>query len=398
VEDTGDYPLITGKLTQGEEFSQKTAIDILNDMGENFTGDRDFIAFDIRDKGRTSELIQKSRDKDKLPIALTITEHSEDGNKENVYRCCDDLNASLYGEVKVEQAEVQGVRATFELKNEKPERTGKDTRDKAAENKGTVKSGEDVVALFRAKTDEMFHEIDGANAESIEAMVRNHVEASIDFFELDAKVVDVVLVGSRCRGIEREDSDVDVVVEFYGSEREDALFDMLNEDGLMVGDKRIDINPITEGKTGTLQEYLPEVEAYLTEKAQTMEQEVMATDKAVYEEEERAKKKAQRPSREAEGKFANFEFVKCEKDKRYFMYADIQFPSGEIERHKPIAEFPDKKDAVAFCKKNNIVFEDSTNNIDNVIRHKKKLSNEKGQDKSEPPQANRSRGNGMEDD
>ena len=34
----------------------------------------------------------------------------------------------------------------------------------------------------------------------------------------------------------------------------------------MIGGVKVDINPITEGKTGTLATYLPEVESYLAEK------------------------------------------------------------------------------------------------------------------------------------
>ena len=134
------------------------------------------------------------------------------------------------------------------------------------------KSQQDVVEAFRAKTRDLFHELDGQNAESIESMVRGHVEDALQTFDIDAQVVDVVLVGSRCRGIEHEDSDVDVVVEYYGSEREDSLFNILNEEGLSIGGRNIDINPITKDRSGTLETYLPEVEKYLAEKAQSMEQ------------------------------------------------------------------------------------------------------------------------------
>jgi putative nucleotidyltransferase domain protein (fragment) len=78
--------------------------------------------------------------------------------------------------------------------------------------------------------------------------------------------VDVVVSGSRCRGLEKAGSDLDVVVEYKGREHEDDLFNAFNEDGLMIGGVKVDINPITEGKTGTLATYLPGVESYLAEK------------------------------------------------------------------------------------------------------------------------------------
>ena len=126
----------------------------------------------------------------------------------------------------------------------------------------------DVVADFRAKTEELFHSLDGQSAEDIEKTVYAYVQSQIDEYGLDAEIVDVVVAGSRCRGIEQENSDLDVVVEYTGSTREDDLFNMLHEDSIYIAGIQVDINPITEGKTGTLETYLPEVETYLQEKAQ----------------------------------------------------------------------------------------------------------------------------------
>ena len=126
----------------------------------------------------------------------------------------------------------------------------------------------DVVADFRAKTEELFHSLDGQSAEDIEKTVYAYVQSQIDEYGLDAEIVDVVVAGSRCRGIEKENSDLDVVVEYTGSTREDDLFNMLHEDSIYIAGIQVDINPITEGRTGTLETYLPEVETYLQEKAQ----------------------------------------------------------------------------------------------------------------------------------
>ena len=126
----------------------------------------------------------------------------------------------------------------------------------------------DVVADFRARTEELFHSLDGQSAEDIEKTVYAYVQSQIDEYGLDAKIVDVVVAGSRCRGIEQENSDLDVVVEYTGSTREDDLFNMLHEDSIYIAGIKVDINPITEGRTGTLETYLPEVETYLQEKAQ----------------------------------------------------------------------------------------------------------------------------------
>ena len=126
----------------------------------------------------------------------------------------------------------------------------------------------DVVADFRARTEELFHSLDGQSAEDIEKTVYAYVQSQIDEYGLDAEIVDVVVSGSRCRGIEKENSDLDVVVEYTGSTREDDLFNILHEDSIYIAGIQVDINPITEGRTGTLETYLPEVETYLQEKAQ----------------------------------------------------------------------------------------------------------------------------------
>ena len=140
--------------------------------------------------------------------------------------------------------------------------------DLAAQQEEIIENNADVVADFRTKTEELFHSLGGQSAEDIEKTVYAYVQSQIDEYGLDAKIVDVVVAGSRCRGMEQENSDLDVVVEYTGSTREDDLFNMLHEDSIYIEGIRVDINPITEGRTGTLETYLPEVETYLQEKAQ----------------------------------------------------------------------------------------------------------------------------------
>ncbi|MBQ5675921.1 MAG: DUF4316 domain-containing protein, partial [Lachnospiraceae bacterium] len=91
-------------------------------------------------------------------------------------------------------------------------------------------------------------------------------------------IVDVAVSGSRCRGLEKEGSDLDIVVEYKGKEKEDDLFNAFNEDGLKIGGVKVDVNPITEGKTGTLATYLPGVESYLAEKREAMQKEPVKED------------------------------------------------------------------------------------------------------------------------
>ena len=169
----------------------------------------------------------------------------------------------LQGEVYA-GSEVEIV--NFEELSEKAEEV--EQADLAARQAQIIENNPDVVADFRARTEELFHSLDGQSADDIEKTVYAYVQSQIDEYGLDAEIVDVVVAGSRCRGMEQDNSDLDVVVEYTGSTREDDLFNMLHEDSIYIAGIKVDINPITEGRTGTLETYLPEVETYLQEKAQ----------------------------------------------------------------------------------------------------------------------------------
>lgn len=120
-----------------------------------------------------------------------------------------------------------------------------------------------AVEEFKAKTGELFNGISGKTQEDIELDVYAYLQSKIDEYEINIELVDMAVSGSRCRGLEKAGSDLDVVVEYKGRETEDDLFNAFNEDGFMIGGIKVDINPITEGKTGTLGEYLPGAESYL---------------------------------------------------------------------------------------------------------------------------------------
>lgn len=131
-----------------------------------------------------------------------------------------------------------------------------------------------TVMEFKAKTENYFKPIDGLSATEIEELIEEYVTTKLAENDFDAHVRGVVISGSRCRGLEEKNSDLDIVVELSGNEREDDLFHLLHEDKFCIGGVTVDINPITREKTGTLATYLPEVENYLTEKKQVMKKEV----------------------------------------------------------------------------------------------------------------------------
>ncbi len=155
---------------------------------------------------------------------------------------------------------------------EKAEQAAKEHLEERIRNEVPEAMESKVIADFKAKTEELFHGINGQTQEDIELNVYAYLQSKIDEYGMDIKLVDMAVSGSRCRGLEGAGSDLDVVVEYRGGENEDALFNAFNEDGFKIGGVKVDINPITEGKTGTLGEYLPGVEAYLEEKRAAMQE------------------------------------------------------------------------------------------------------------------------------
>lgn len=76
------------------------------------------------------------------------------------------------------------------------------------------------------------------------------------------RVNDLEIHGSRGRGTARPDSDLDVVVEYEGSLREDDAFNFLNEDPLIYDGIKVDVNPIRKQETGTLENYMVKSRKY----------------------------------------------------------------------------------------------------------------------------------------
>jgi len=137
------------------------------------------------------------------------------------------------------------------------------------------KIGSDVldsrfVMEFKAKTNERFHVIGNQDPESIEETVTAYVKSVLEEYEIEAEIIDLAINGSRARGIEKESSDLDVVVEFDTNEKEDFLFNLLNHYGLCIAGIKVDINPITRQESGTLEEYLIRADKYLERKELAM--------------------------------------------------------------------------------------------------------------------------------
>lgn len=99
----------------------------------------------------------------------------------------------------------------------------------------------------------------------IEESVLAYAQSKVDEIGADVTVLAAKVYGSRGKGYQKEDSDLDVAISYTGSMREDDLFGLLHEDGFRIGDMLVDINPISEEKTGSLEEYLSRANQFLEE-------------------------------------------------------------------------------------------------------------------------------------
>ncbi len=137
----------------------------------------------------------------------------------------------------------------------------------------------------------------------------------------DIKIIGARVYGSRSRNnLSIPDSDVDVVLSYDGNIPEDGFFNILNEHSLSLYGLKIDVNPISVAKTGTLEDYMEAANVYLDEKAGQAEQYKYNVGDTVYV------------------GTAKYEITAIDNDK--IQLADANFPM--ISREMPRQEF-DKK-------------------------------------------------------
>lgn len=68
--------------------------------------------------------------------------------------------------------------------------------------------------------------------------------------------VDLRAYGSRTNGRANKDSDLDILLEYKGSAREDTVFNVLHDTPICLQGIVVDINPIKAECSGTIEEYL----------------------------------------------------------------------------------------------------------------------------------------------
>ena len=111
--------------------------------------------------------------------------------------------------------------------------------------------------------------LEGYTEDEILADVRAFIEQQLEDAGIEGVTIKgMALHGSRMRGDARAESDLDVVVEYEGDISEDSFFNLVNYDLNFRGPNGviIDINPITRGKSGTLEQYMERSRRYDEEK------------------------------------------------------------------------------------------------------------------------------------
>lgn len=160
-----------------------------------------------------------------------------------------------------------------------------------SETNEIVNNSDKIITDFREKTDKYFDKnaFGGLTPEEIEDDVRAYISSTLYMHGINhnIEIEDVIITGSRSRGLEGDSSDLDLVfsykspvVEGTRGYKEDELFNLLNEydendeedrDLHELHGIKIDINPIRPEETGFLADYLITAEEYLESKRKELE-------------------------------------------------------------------------------------------------------------------------------
>lgn len=112
--------------------------------------------------------------------------------------------------------------------------------------------------------------LDGYNEGEVCEMVQSDIETALNDagFE-DYEIIEIWLHGSRLRGDAKNNSDLDVVMFYKGSDREDDLFNTLHDsmyfDTEIEGIK-VDVNPVRINNESDIKRYKEKSDKYDKEK------------------------------------------------------------------------------------------------------------------------------------
>ena len=103
--------------------------------------------------------------------------------------------------------------------------------------------------------------LEGYSTSEILDFVKGHIFEALGE---DVRIVDMRIIGSRTNGTNNADSDLDVLVEYEGEISEDSFFNAVNDEegALYIDGIRVDINPITKDKSGSIEQWMNRNKGY----------------------------------------------------------------------------------------------------------------------------------------
>lgn len=132
----------------------------------------------------------------------------------------------------------------------------------------TVSEHAQQLSLFAEPVLEMQPTPENDRPMEIAEAIRSDLEQICRRYNVPVMLKEVAVYGSRSKGYEHEDSDLDILVEYEGDFREDELFALFHdsEEPLQYHGIPVDVNPIRAEESGTIETYLPEADAFLDHK------------------------------------------------------------------------------------------------------------------------------------
>lgn len=186
-------------------------------------------------------------------------EQSEQGSSEEQAPDAVSGDAGSSNEITPEQSPLPGQPNSDQYPTERESSDSKSTQSSETKQENAeISEGRSIQGL------------EGYSREQIKGIVSDHIRETLSDAGINAEIVGVEIHGSRNRGNAREDSDLDIVVEYRGDIREDDMFNTLNdaENQLIIDGIKVDINPIRAEETGTLQDYMKRSKEYDQNKAE----------------------------------------------------------------------------------------------------------------------------------
>lgn len=227
----------------------QTILDNYDDIKDLSDGDNIKIAFVKKlDKGY-AVVAELSKENDKIILHKTFFYRDAAGrrvpykNKPSILK-----KWSVDGSTTISPANEKQPADTENISALDHSSEGKGTNNSANNQENSVKSAERPEKINIKGKEYDVKELENDLLEELKDRLSEHD---------DMEIVGVRLVGSYMRGEERPDSDLDLLMEFKGDASEDGLFNELNDEDnrITVNGVTVDVNPITKGKSGTMDEW-----------------------------------------------------------------------------------------------------------------------------------------------